>query len=305
MGNGQSNNVNQYVSNNIEFSSTTEVIVRLQNQVGASTIAFQNLTINFGYRGTRTLNVNGATINQNANLNVRLIQDVTAKIDTTNEREIQQAAMTDMQNSLKNMNEFLSLGFLNGYNSNNVNSTIENAFSVALYDRVDKQSINKVFANLTVNQNNTVNFFAEYVNITDFTINQDILYQLAAYQLVYNAFETTMQTYSVQDIINKIVNELKNQQTGAKDLFRGMARVIAELFSGFMPIVIIIGVLMAGAVVFYIYYSNSKKHPKVSAHDVNHALDQDAAAEGPVAPEVQEAQAQAVEAVSATAPPTA
>jgi hypothetical protein len=69
-----------------------------------------------------------------------------------------------------------------------------------------------------------------------------------------------------------------------------------------MPIFIIVAVLAAGGAGFYIYYSNSKKHPKIHEHDVKKALhnQEEATTTGPVFPETEEAKHQAMEALHST-----
>lgn len=305
MGGGQSNTALQYVESNLQFTATTETIIDLQSKVTGVGVTSQNITIIIGNSQTENVVIEGGiTGNQRSVQNAKLIQTLASKVDAKQERDIQQSVMNDLQATMQQTQEFLNLSFLGAGQSNNTQQIIQNTIQTSVYDKVNYQSISRMFVSLAADQEGYVRIYGRNITINGgITFNQDVLFEIAAQQLVENTLVTVMNTQAMQDVENKVIAYLKQEQTGIRDIGRAAGDVMNGLFSGIMPIIIMLGVLAMGGGIFYIYYSNSKKHPKISEHDVTKELHAQEAltADGPVAPEVLDAQHQAAEAVGKAA----
>lgn len=302
MGGGQSSTAQQFVETYLSFEATTKTIIDLQSSINATGITSQNITIVIGNANTENVVIDSINGTQRSVQNAKIIQQLCNKTDLKQVRDIQQNVMNDLQTTNKQVQEYLNLSFLGAGSSSNTTQIIQNAISTSVYDTVNFQSINRVFLNLRADQDGYVNIQGRNITIGNITFNQDVLFEIAAQQLVETALSSVMATSAVQDVENQVIAYLKQQQTGVKDIGRAGALVVNGLLSGLMPIFIILAVLAAGGAGFYIYYSNSKKHPKIHEHDITKAVhkQEEATSTGPVFPEVKEAKEKALDALHNT-----
>ena len=259
MGAGQS--VSQYVSNNLEFSQTTNVLNEVSSSSSVSATVYANVSIIF--------EVDDLTFN--GDINVSQFANVDLKTYSVNESGLKADQVADLQNSVTNdcktmldrANEDFGavLGAAQGGQSSN--TTIMNAIKQAVTQNVTQRTVTDLLAQATVDASSDLLFKAKKLVFNgNIDVGQTIIITLVSQLMVQSVVDAVLETTAVNNIANKVEDEITATNTGVATIVESVGDAIGNILKSSQLLFVVIGIV--AVVGIYLYLQKGGKVPFLS-----------------------------------------
>lgn len=211
MGAGQS--VEQYVSNNIEFNQTTNTLNSVASSASVSTNVKLNSDIQFD---VDDLQFNGnIDVTQFANVDINVYSVTSAGLTQKQISDLQNSVQSDCKAMLAKANEDFGAVLGAAQAGQNSNTVIENAISQSVTQNVTNETVASLFAQANVDATSTIVFRAKKLVFNgNLQVGQNIIVTLVAQLMVQSVVDAVLETKAVNDLANKVEDEVTNTNTG-------------------------------------------------------------------------------------------
>lgn len=249
MGGGQS--ISQYVSNNIEFEQTTNMLNKVTTSSNVSTNLKLNSDIQFE---VDDLQFNGnIDVSQFANVDINVYSITSAGLTQKQIADIQNSVQSDCKAMLAKANEDFGAVLGAAQAGQNSNTVIENAIKNSVTQNVTQETVASLFAQANVDATSTIVFRAKKLVFNgNLQVGQTIIVTLVAQLMVQSVVDAVLETKAVNDLANKVEDEVTATNTGLGTVIQKAGEAISGILQSSQFIFLVIGVVVVAGVYLYI-----------------------------------------------------
>ena len=247
MGNKQSSN--QYISNNISFTSTSETLVRNVTNVTGFITVENNVNVEIE---AETIEVGEDFVVTNGTVaTLNLINQQISSITDSQVSEIQQGVENDANSLLEKTQQDFGALLAAASAGSEANKTIKNDISTTIKSTLTKETIINIVANSVVKQGTTVKIKTKALYVKgNFKIDSNVVVTLTAQNMVQETVDKILETKSVTDLINKLKDVQKQKTTGIASIIDSAGKLIKGVITSSQSIFFIIGAVIIVGIIF-------------------------------------------------------
>lgn len=260
MGNKQSSN--QYVQNNMTFQQTSETFIKQTTNIGASASTVSNIEVEIECEND--IIFEGDFISLNAVLqNVTVVNTMNLDLSQEQVADIQGGVQNDADSVMDKVNEDFGALLSAAQSGSEANKTIKNDISTVIRNTLTKETITNIIANSSTVVGTKIVIRSKNLTLKkDFKVDNNVVSNLTASNIVQEVISEVMKTKSVQDLENKLRDLQTQKNTGVATIVTNVGNAIKGIISSSQIIFIVIGVVIVVGILFgskYIKSRNAKR----------------------------------------------
>ena len=236
---GQKAEMKQKIVNKIDISAVADVLVKQGAVTSERTAIIQNVAVTFE---EHCVPPEESLITQNANIDAKVYNVVTTKIDQKVLNKVRAAITNQLTAAAQQVDKKL-LAFLEKNMDAETKQTVKNTFTNTIQANVTVDTISKVFTDNSIQQN--VSVICDGPMPKDFTIDQDAQINLAVLNMINNNISQLAKNDTLLKIFNPLYAKATQEQTDFMSEFIDMLKQYGIMIAiGIILIIVVIIVLV-------------------------------------------------------------